>query len=58
MRPLRGSGFAFGQPDAFGAGVFPLRSFAMSQRRFRALNCLLGLPSAGFEGTAITLSLQ
>ena len=36
----------------------PLRSFAMSQRRFRALNCLLGLPSAGFEGTATTPSLQ
>ncbi len=28
LRPLRGSGFALGQPDAFGAGAFPLRSFA------------------------------
>ena len=28
LRPLRGSGFALGQPDAFGAGAFPLRRFA------------------------------
>ena len=28
LRPLRGLGFALGQPDAFGAGAFPLRSFA------------------------------
>ena len=25
LRPLRGSGFALGQPDAFGAGAFTLR---------------------------------
>ena len=58
MRPLRGSGFAFGQPDAFGAGVFPLRSFAMSQRRFNPLNGRLGLPSAGFEDMANSPSRQ
>ena len=25
LRPLSGSGFALGQPDAFGAGAFPFR---------------------------------
>ena len=32
MRPLRGSGFAFGQPDAFGAGIFPLRRMRNASR--------------------------
>ena len=36
----------------------PLRSFAESQRRFRTLNCLLGLPSAGFEGMATSPLLR
>ena len=36
LRPLRGSGFALGQPDAFGAGAFPLRSFAPDNRSGRA----------------------
>ena len=32
LRPLRGSGFALGQPGAFGAGAFPLRGFAPPSR--------------------------
>ena len=58
LRLLRSSRFALTRPDAFGAGAFPLRGFAIFQRRFRALNCFLGLPSAGFEGTATTPSRQ
>ena len=58
LRPLRGSGFALGQPDAFGAGAFPLRSFAMLQRRFGSLNYVLKLPSAGLECTTNKPSRQ
>ena len=33
LRPLRGSGFALGQPDVFGAGAFPFRlSYALFNR--------------------------
>ena len=43
LRPLRGSACGLGQPDAFGAGAFPLRSFAPLNdcicARVRILGC-------------------
>ena len=39
-------------------GAFPLRSFAMFQRRFNPLNGRFGLPSAGLEGMTTNPSRQ
>ena len=37
LRPLRGSGFALGRPGAFGAGAFPLRSFAQDNHAYNSI---------------------